>query len=57
MSGQRIVARLRERAYAAALRQEIEFVERREGDVVSRLSIDTTIVGERYFLFLLRRFS
>jgi putative ABC transport system ATP-binding protein len=47
MSGQRIVARLRERAYAAALRQEVEFVERGEGDVLSRLTADSSIVGER----------
>ncbi|KAJ7169164.1 P-loop containing nucleoside triphosphate hydrolase protein [Mycena crocata] len=46
MSGQRIVARLRERTYAAALEQEVEFVEKGEGDVVSRLSVDTSIVGE-----------
>ncbi|KAH0589166.1 hypothetical protein H2248_004932 [Termitomyces sp. 'cryptogamus'] len=46
MSGQRIVARLRERTYAAALKQEVEFVERGEGDVLSRLSVDTSIVGE-----------
>ncbi|THH13785.1 hypothetical protein EW146_g6479 [Bondarzewia mesenterica] len=46
MAGQRIVARLRERTYAAALRQEIEFVERGEGDVLSRLSVDSSIVGE-----------
>ena len=45
--GQRIVARLRERLYGASLRQEVEFVERGEGDVLSRLSVDTTIVGER----------
>jgi hypothetical protein len=45
--GQRIVARLRERTYGAALRQEVEFVERGEGDVLSRLSVDTSIVGER----------
>lgn len=45
--GQRIVARLRERTYAAALRQEVEFVEKGEGDVLSRLNVDTTIVGER----------
>jgi len=57
MSGQRIVARLRERAYAAALRQEVEFVERGEGDIVSRLSIDATIVGERCVLILRRRCS
>jgi putative ABC transport system ATP-binding protein len=47
MAGQRIVARLRERTYAAALKQEVEFVERGEGDVLSRLSVDSSIVGER----------
>ncbi|KAI0333282.1 P-loop containing nucleoside triphosphate hydrolase protein [Cubamyces sp. BRFM 1775] len=46
LSGQRIVARLRERTYAAALRQEVEFVEKGEGDVLSRLSVDSSIVGE-----------
>ncbi|KAF9047476.1 P-loop containing nucleoside triphosphate hydrolase protein [Panaeolus papilionaceus] len=46
LSGQRIVARLRERMYGAALRQEVEFVERGEGDVLSRLSADASIVGE-----------
>ncbi|KAF9012587.1 ATP-binding cassette transporter [Cyathus striatus] len=46
LSGQRIVARLRERTYSAALKQEVEFVERGEGDVLSRLSVDTSIVGE-----------
>lgn len=46
LSGQRIVARLREQTYSASLRQEIEFVERGEGDVLSRLSVDTSIVGE-----------
>jgi hypothetical protein len=45
--GQRIVARLRERTYAATLRQEVEFVERGEGDALSRLSVDSSIVGER----------
>lgn len=46
ISGQRIVARLRERMYTAALQQEVEYVERGEGDVISRLSVDTSIVGE-----------
>jgi hypothetical protein len=46
-SGQRIVGRLRERTYAAALEQEVEYVEKGEGDVLSRLSVDTSIVGER----------
>jgi ABC-type multidrug transport system fused ATPase/permease subunit len=45
--GQRIVTRLRESMYSAALRQEVEFVERGEGDVLSRLSSDTYLVGER----------
>ena len=53
MAGQRIVARLRERTYAAALKQEVEFVERGEGDVLSRLSVDSSIVGERYSNFTL----
>jgi hypothetical protein len=46
-TGQRIVARLRERTYAATLRQEVEFVERGEGDALSRLSVDSSVVGER----------
>ncbi|KIM40361.1 hypothetical protein M413DRAFT_177897 [Hebeloma cylindrosporum] len=46
LSGQRIVARLREKTYSASLKQEVEFVERGEGDVLSRLSVDTSIVGE-----------
>ncbi|VDC03008.1 unnamed protein product [Peniophora sp. CBMAI 1063] len=46
MSGQRIVARLRERTYAATLRQEVEYVERGEGDALSRLNVDSSIVGE-----------
>jgi ABC-type multidrug transport system fused ATPase/permease subunit len=50
--GQRIVARLRESTYSAALRQDVEFVERGEGDVLSRLSVDTSIVGERFLWHL-----
>ncbi|KAG8905488.1 ATP-binding cassette permease mdl1 [Tulasnella sp. 417] len=47
-AGLRIVARLRSKGYRAALRQDIEFVERGvgEGDLVSRLNIDSGIVGE-----------
>lgn len=41
------MAALRERTYVASLTQEVEFVERGEGDVLSRLSVDTSIVGER----------
>jgi len=46
MSGQRIVARLRRQTYASALKQEVDYIERAEGDVLSRLSVDTSIVGE-----------
>ncbi|KAJ7270074.1 P-loop containing nucleoside triphosphate hydrolase protein [Mycena haematopus] len=46
MAAQRMIARLRERTYAAALEQEVEYVEKGEGDVLSRLSVDTSIVGE-----------
>lgn len=46
MSGQRIVARLRCQTYASALKQEVDYIERAEGDVLSRLSLDTSIVGE-----------
>lgn len=49
--GQRIVAKLRRRMYGAALRQEVEFVERGEGDVLSRLGADSSIVGERCVVF------
>ncbi|TFY79601.1 hypothetical protein EWM64_g4409 [Hericium alpestre] len=47
MSGERIIARLRQQTFKAALRQEIEYVERNpgEGDVISRLSSDTGVVG------------
>lgn len=48
ISGQRIVSRLRSSLYGSAVRQEVEMVEREPGvgDVMSRLSSDTFIVGE-----------
>ncbi|PVF93544.1 putative ATP-binding cassette transporter [Serendipita vermifera] len=46
MSGLRIIARLRRDTYASALRQEVNYIENSEGDVLSRLSVDTNIVGE-----------
>ncbi|KAK7057645.1 ATP-binding cassette transporter [Favolaschia claudopus] len=46
MAGQRIIARLRETTYSTALVQEVEYVEKGEGDVLSRMSVDTSIVGE-----------
>lgn len=45
-SGQRIVARLRRDTYKKALRQDVEFIEKKEGDVTSRLSVDASVVGE-----------
>ncbi|GFZ48505.1 ATP-dependent permease MDL1, mitochondrial [Saitozyma sp. JCM 24511] len=44
--GQRIIARLRNQAYESTLRQEPEFADRSAGDIVSRLSIDTSILGD-----------
>ena len=55
LAGQRIVAGLRQRTYASALRQEVEFVERGEGDIISRLSVDSSIVGESYVFFVISR--
>ncbi|KAF8319504.1 putative ATP-binding cassette transporter [Cantharellus anzutake] len=48
LAGQRIIARLRQALYSSALRQEVEFSEKDPGvgDVMSRLSADTNIVGE-----------
>jgi hypothetical protein len=45
-SGLRIVAKLRRDTYQSALQQEVNFIESSEGDVLSRLSVDTNIVGE-----------
>jgi len=46
LSGQRIIARVRNEAYMSTLRQEPEFADRGAGDIVSRLGIDTGIVGD-----------
>lgn len=46
LSGQRIVARVRNQAYLSTLKQEPEFADRGAGDIVSRLGIDTGIVGD-----------
>lgn len=48
LAGQRIISRLRESTYSSALKQEVEMVEREPGvgDVMSRLSSDSYIVGE-----------
>lgn len=47
-SGQRIVASLRQKTYQSALRQEVECIEKGEGDILSRLSVDSSLVGESY---------
>jgi ATP-binding cassette subfamily B (MDR/TAP) protein 10 len=62
LSGQRIIARVRyvdvsrpimratltgrNQAYLATLKQEPEFADRSAGDIVSRLSVDTSILGD-----------
>lgn len=46
LSGGRIIARVRESAYLSTLRQEPEFADRGAGDIVSRLGVDTSIIGE-----------
>ncbi|KAK1921914.1 ATP-binding cassette transporter [Papiliotrema laurentii] len=46
LCGQRIIARVRNQAYLASLRQEPEFADRSAGDIVSRLSVDTSILGD-----------
>lgn len=61
LSGQRIIARIRysktvlatacglivrRQAYLATLRQEPEFADRSAGDIVSRLSVDSNILGD-----------
>lgn len=46
LAGVRVIQRMREASYSSALRQEVEWADRGAGDVVSRLSVDTNIVGE-----------
>ncbi|BEJ14495.1 hypothetical protein CspHIS471_0402620 [Cutaneotrichosporon sp. HIS471] len=45
-AGQRIIARIRNRAYLSTLRQEPEFADRSAGDIVSRLNADANILGD-----------
>lgn len=46
LSGVRVVQGIRNQAYRSALRQDVELADKGAGDVVSRLSVDTNIVGE-----------
>lgn len=45
-AGQRIIARIRNKAYLSTLRQEPEFADRSAGDIVSRLNADSNILGD-----------
>lgn len=46
LSGVRVIQGIRNQAYRSALRQDVELADQGAGDVVSRLSVDTNIVGE-----------
>ncbi|KAI8809035.1 P-loop containing nucleoside triphosphate hydrolase protein [Cladochytrium replicatum] len=49
LAGERIVARLRSRLFGSVVRQDIGFFDKKEnrtGDLVSRLSMDTNIIGK-----------
>ena len=46
LSGVRVIQGIRNQAYRSALRQDVEMADKGAGDVVSRLSVDTNIVGE-----------
>lgn len=46
MSAIRLVRNLRHRTFSSALRQDVEWADKHAGDVVSRLSVDTSIVGD-----------
>ncbi|SPC62305.1 probable ATP-binding cassette (ABC) transporter [Ustilago sp. UG-2017b] len=46
LSGVRVIQGIRNQAYQSALRQDVKLADKGAGDVVSRLSVDTNIVGE-----------
>ncbi|KAE8216315.1 hypothetical protein CF327_g490 [Tilletia walkeri] len=46
LAGIEVIAALRKRSFANVLRQDVEWADKGAGDVISRLSVDTTIVGE-----------
>ncbi|KAI8805219.1 P-loop containing nucleoside triphosphate hydrolase protein [Cladochytrium replicatum] len=49
LAGERIVSRLRSRLFGSVVRQDIGFFDKKEnrtGDLVSRLSMDTNIIGK-----------
>ncbi|KOS12761.1 atp-binding cassette transporter [Malassezia pachydermatis] len=46
LAGVRVIQRMRERAFASALKQEVAFADKGAGDTVSRINMDCNIVGE-----------
>ncbi|SPO37190.1 probable ATP-binding cassette (ABC) transporter [Pseudozyma flocculosa] len=46
LAGVRVVQGIRGQAYRSALRQDVELADKGAGDTVSRLSVDTNIVGD-----------
>lgn len=46
LAGVRVIQRMREGAFAQALRQDVAFADKGAGDTVSRINMDCNIVGE-----------
>lgn len=46
LAGVRIVKRIREKCFGNAIKQEVEWADKSHGDIISRLSVDTSIVGD-----------
>ncbi|KDN40009.1 hypothetical protein K437DRAFT_258792 [Tilletiaria anomala UBC 951] len=46
LAGIRLIQGMRRQSFASALKQDVEWAHKSAGDVVSRLSVDTSIVGE-----------
>lgn len=46
LAGVRIVRRIREKCFGNAVKQDVEWADKSHGDVISRLSVDTSIVGD-----------
>lgn len=46
LAGVRIVQKIRERCFGNVVKQEVEWADKSHGDVISRLSVDTSIVGD-----------
>lgn len=46
LAGVRVIQRVRERAFASALQQDVAFADQGAGDTVSRINMDCNMVGE-----------